>query len=144
MGLIAILSLVTTAASAVAQHRAGKKAAAARTESNNIATANEKNQDRLNRRKLARKERIARAQIANTAEAKGSSGSSGELGALSGLSANVGSSVANQSAQRTTAEGISFQQQVAANAEQQGRNAKLFGQLINTGLDTFEAYKKGS
>ena len=140
MGLISILSFVTTAASAVAQHRAGKKAERARTESNNIATANEKNQDRMARRELARKERIARAQIANTAEARGSSQSSGELGALAGLAANVDSSVANQSAQRTTAEGISFQQQIAANADQQARNAKLFGQLINTGLDVYEEY----
>lgn len=142
MGLLPILSFVVGAASAVAQHRQGKKAAAARTESNAIRTASEKNRDRLNRRKLARKERIARAQIANTAENRGSAGSSGELGALSGLTANVGSSVANQSAQSTTAGGLSFQQQLAANAEQKAQNAKAFGDLLQSGISTYEELTK--
>ena len=139
---IAILGLITTAASAVSQHRAGKKAAAARSEARSVSTANEKNQDRLNRRKSAREERIRRAQVANTAENRGTSGSSGELGALSGISGNVGASVANQSSQARAAEGISAQQQIASNAEQQAENAKLFGDLIQTGLGVTKEFRK--
>jgi hypothetical protein len=72
----------------------------------------------------------------------GASESSGELGALSNLSSSTGAGFANQRAGASSAEGISVQSQIAADARQKAKNIKAFGELINTGLSTVQELRE--
>jgi len=58
--------------------------------------------------------------------------SSGEFGSLSALSTNVGSNLANMSAQSTAAAGIGAANQSALNAQSQGQTWGMYGSIAGS------------
>lgn len=142
LGLIAFTSLAVGAASSVAQAAQARKAARAQEEAGEISSAQQEIQDRVERRKVAREARIRRAIIEQSAVTSGAEGSSGELGAKSALDSNVAASFANQSSQRAASQGITRQNQIAADAESRFDTIGAFGGLVQQGLSLWDQAKK--
>jgi hypothetical protein len=134
MGLETILLLSVTAASAVGQRVAARKAARASRTANNIQTATGQRENLLARRKAAREERIRRARLLQSSENQGVAGSSGSLGALSSLSTNAGAAIAAQSGNAVAAAGISAALQRKADAQYSADKYRQLGQLATKGI----------
>ena len=142
MPIAAALSLVVTAVSTVVQMRQAKKAQAAEREGRAINVADQKNKDKLARRQVAKAERVKRANIEQAAENTGATGSSGFIGAKSALSSNTASAFGGQRGGGKAASAISAANQRASDARSKASNAKAFGELLNTGIDTFDKLSK--
>lgn len=144
MGFVAIASLAVTAATTIAQMSQARRAAKAQKEASEISGAGQQIQDRVARRRAIREARVRRAMIENSAAQSGGQGSSGESGALSAVGSTLGASVANQSTQARVSQGISVQNQKAAEAETAFDQIGAFGKLANQGLSMWGDYKEGS
>ena len=143
---LAIGSAVVGVASAVTQHKQGKKAAAAQRTARAISGANEQVKNRHNRRRAAKETRLKQAQVLQSSENSGVSGSSGALGAVGSLQRTFAQASAFQSTNTLAAEGVSTQNQIASNAQTKANNAagaaSLFGAVSDfassdTGQDIF-------
>lgn len=143
MGVIEILSLAVGAATGIAQAVQARKATKARRESAAVQTAGEGIRDKLARRRAAKEERIRRARLIQASSTGGTSGSSGEVGATSALGANFASGVAQQSAQRGVAKGISAANEKEASAVSRAKTFGAIGDFAQTGLSMWDDYNKG-
>lgn len=143
MGTIALLSLAVGAASTIAQTVQARKASKARRESQAVQTASQNVKDRLARRRSAREERVRRARLIQASTTAGTSGSSGEVGASSAIGSNFAASVANQSGQKTAADGISAANQRVADAQSRANSIAAFSGLAKQGLGMWDDYRKG-
>lgn len=143
MGTIELIGLAVTAASTVAQVAQARKSAKAQKEARAQSTAGQMIQDRAERRRAMRDARVRQAMIENSAVTSGAEGSSGEIGATSALNSNLGSSVANQTSQQLTAQGISAANQRAADAQSRFDTIGAFGKVANQGLSLWDEANKG-
>lgn len=126
---VAAVGAVTTVAGTIEQNRAGKKSAAAQKEAADISGAQQKNQEMEQRRQQVREQRIRTAQIQQSASNTGVAGSSGELGSIAALNTSTGSNIAFSKGATLASEGISAQNQNAADASMRGQLAGSIGQL---------------
>jgi len=138
MGILAILSLAVGAASGITQYKAAKTTAKARKEANKISSANETIKNRLANRQQAKRARIVRGRLAQSAANTGVSGSSGELGAVSGISSSAGASFAGQQTNILAAQGISAQSQRAASAQSKANAFSSFATIFDLGVNFAE------
>lgn len=134
LGIGAILSLAVGAASTIAQVRASNKARGERAEQRAIATASEQQKNIRARRQQAKRLRVTRARIAQSAANTGVSGSSGALGAQSALTASTGASIAQQQSEILAVQGINASRSREADALSRGARAGAFGNLFQQGI----------
>jgi len=135
----ALLSLAVNAVSTIASMGADAQRASAEREARKIGSANEQLRNRDARRKAIREERVRRQQIAQASVNTGVSGSSGEIGSAAALASSVGRNIAFQQQETLAAQGISKQNQKAANAKTTMNNISSLTDLFQTGIDTYEA-----
>lgn len=128
------VSLAVSAAGTVASTVQQSKARRARAEAGRVQGASETVRNRLERRRLARQERIRRARLVSEAESSGATGSSGLIGAQSALGANFGASVAGQTAQTLATRGVSAALQREADAVSRSAQISGFTSLVNKGI----------
>ena len=132
--------LLVMAVSTFAQIKQEKKRAAAETEARDITSANEQLRNRAARRKAVREERIRRRRIQQVSVNTGVAGSSGEIGAQAALSASVGRNIAFQTQETKAAQGISAQNQRAADATSAITRIRAFEGLFQAGIDTAKTF----
>jgi len=133
--------LLITAVSTFAQISQEKKRVAAETEARDITSANEQLRNRAARRKAVREERIRRRRIQQVSVNTGVAGGSGEIGALAALSASVGRNIAFQEQETKSAQGISAQNQRAADATSAITRIRAFEGLFQAGLETVKSFQ---
>lgn len=136
--IVAAVGAAAAAYGTVESQRANKKRAGAEEEARNVQAAQQKQEEMEKRRQQIREQRVRQAQIEQSAANAGSSGSSGELGAVSGTQTITGSNIAFGQSTALASQGISRQNQVAADAAldvsiNQGI-ASLGGQAMSLGL----------
>jgi hypothetical protein len=142
MGIVSLLQLAVTAGGVLAQRAQARKATQAQTESNSITQATQFNQDAINRRRLAREERIKRGRLTALSENSTGGLSSGEFGSVSSIGADFAASFANQQGQQVASEGISKQNQLFSDAQTKYDNIGAFTDMVTKGLDLWKEYKK--
>lgn len=140
IGLVAGLTLASQGANLLIQRSASKRSEAAQQERGAISSGSQQVQDRLERRRLAKSSRIARAAIVNSSGNTGTTGSSGELGALSAERSSVDASIAGQGSQVLASRGITQQNNQIASAESRALGSQAFTNLFKTGLNIAEDY----
>lgn len=96
--------------------RAGKRQSRAQKEVSDISAAQQKNEQMQQQREQLRQARIRTAQIENSAAIAGVGGSSGESGAVGGVQTITASNIAFGQSTALSAQGISGQNQKAAEA----------------------------
>lgn len=120
IGTVGIILGAVGAASAtygtIEARKAGKKQAGAQKEASEISAAQQKQAEMEQRREQVRQQRIRVAQVEQSASNAGAGGSSGELGAVSGVNTITGSNIAFGQSTTLAAQGISKQNQRAADA----------------------------
>lgn len=141
MGLELLLGIGSLAVGMIGAGQAAsasKKSLAAQKEANNITIAQGKVDNAENRRQLLREERIRRAKLAQGSQNAGVSGSSGELGAAGAMTTNVDTITSASSGATKTAEGINKWQQKAVSYDQQARDALMWADVFQSGLNSFK------
>lgn len=120
------------------QQSANRKAARATREANAQQSALEEVSQADRVRQQVREARLRQGQITQSAVNTGTSGSSSQLGTASNLSYQLTSNLASGSEQTNTAQGLSVQNQRAADARSE---AALQGQILDlaVGIGTFSA-----
>lgn len=116
---------------------AAKKSTAAQKESNQIQIAQAKVNANENRRQLLREERIRRARLAQGSQNAGVAGSSGEIGAGGAMTTNVDSITSASSGETKAAEGINKWQQKAVEFDQKARDALMWSDIFQSGINLF-------
>ena len=116
---------------------AAKKSAAAQKESNQIQIAQAKVNANENRRQLLREERIRRARLAQGSQNAGVADSSGEIGAGGAMTTNVDSITSASSGETKAAEGINKWQQKAVEFDQKARDALMWSDVFQSGINLF-------
>lgn len=139
---MAIVSAVVGVFGVVSQQAQARKAARAQREAGAISTASGDIRDRAARRRAAREERIRRARLLSTSAASGGANSSGELGSISALGANFDSSVAQQSSESLSAQGLTAANQKLADAQSKMQSIEAWTALIQGGIKTYQEAKK--
>ncbi|NOQ73243.1 MAG: hypothetical protein GQ574_14645 [Crocinitomix sp.] len=134
----ALIGLAITAVGTIASVSAEKKRASAEREARSISSANENLRNTAAKRKAVREERIRRSRVQQISVNTGVAGSSGEIGATSALSASVGRNIAFQEQETKAAQGISAQNQKAANANSSIANIRAFTNLFQAGVGAGE------
>lgn len=112
-----------------------KKSAAAQKEANAISIAQTKVEAAEQRRQLLREERIRRARLRQGSENAGAGGSSGELGALGAITTNVDSITSAASGATKANEGINTWQQKAVDFDQKARDALMWSDVFQSGIN---------
>ena len=134
----------TVVASTAMQYKAGKDAAEAAEEQQQISANQSKIQQDMNRRQQIREERVRRAAIAQSAQntgVAGSSSASGSVGALSTITA--GNLASSFQADRTTDALLSLSGDISA-AQQEGQKWQAIGSLAGVGLSATGGIGGGS
>lgn len=121
--IVAAVGAAATAYGTTEQRKAAKKRASAEKESQAVISAQQKQEQAEQRRQAIREQRIRQAQIEQSAANVGSSGSSGELGAISGTQTVTGSNIAFGQSTALAAQGVTRQNQIAADASLEGQIA---------------------
>lgn len=121
---------------------AAKKSAKASKEANNITIAQSKVEAAENRRQLLREERIRRARLAQGSENAGVGGSSGETGAMGAITTNVDSITSASLGATKSAEGVNNWSQKAINFDQQARDALMWSDVFQSGINAFGSIKQ--
>lgn len=138
MGAIELISLAVSAAGTIAGAVQARKASKARKRAQAISTAQGQIEDRVQRRRAAKQERLRRARLVQSSENAGAATSSGFIGAGSALSGSLAAGLANQSSQALGAQGISAANQQEASARSRGANISSFTDLITGGLSVWD------
>lgn len=136
--IIAGISAVVGIAGAMASADAAKQSTTAQKEAKDIQVAQGKVQTLESRRQKLREERIRRARIIATSENTGTGSSSGAIGSVGALQTNLSGMVASASGESKANNGISRQNQIAADADQNARTISGFTGAIQGGLSSFK------
>lgn len=140
MGPIEVIGLALSAATTLSANAAQNKAAKAQEEAGKIRTAGQSIQDRAARRRAAREARIRKAMVLQSSISSGGQGSSGQFGASSAIQSNLGASFASQKSGQLAAEGITKQNQIAANQQTKINNLQGFSKLLGSSLNLYQEW----
>lgn len=115
----------------------GNKAAATQRESNRVANATQKIQDRNLLKQKQREQAIRAAQIRQAASSTGVAESTGEIGALGGLSTIYSGMVAQMQGQQAAADGMTALNNKSATQMNRARTGQG---LANLSLSVYSAF----
>lgn len=140
MGIEIVLGVASLAVGVIGGVNASnnaRRAQAAQREANNISIAQTRVEAAERRRQLLREERIRRARLQQGSENAGAGGSSGEAGAMSAMTTNVDTITSASLGATKAAEGINTWQQKAVDFEQRARDALMWSDVFQSGINTF-------
>lgn len=145
MGIEVVIGAVIAATSVVTgvmQYSQARSARRERTEANNIANAQQKNEGAASRRRAIREARVRQAMIMQQSENAGlGQQGSGTLGARSVVGTNLGSQNAFAQSKSLAIDGINTRNQNAANYEFRGEAIGAFGDMFSRAVGALQTPK---